>query len=125
MSSSLLSIRFRNLYGNIATGLCLIALGVLRALDPTGPFFLACAVLLLVLAGANLRACLSKSREREDEMSTGDSGRAAAIALWSTLIAFGAACAFGMALEVTVDLAAVCFALVVYGAAFARLERGE
>ena len=130
MNASILSIKLRNIYGNIATGACLIALGMTRAIAPTSSAALGCAALLLVLAGFNLRACLSGSREREDEMSKHNAGNAASFALWSTLIAMAIACAVGMVLGLSVDLAsASCFAIglamVVYGASFAKFEQGE
>lgn len=130
MNSAILSIKYRNLYGNVATGCCLVALGVLKIIALSGPIRLGCAVFLLVLSGINLRACLSRVREREDEMSVYNSGRAAALALWATLIAIGITCVLGMMLNLSVDLSAISclfigFALTVYGISFALLERGE
>ena len=130
MNTAALSIRFRNLYGNIATGCCLIALGIAKASLPGSLAVTGCAVALLLFSGFNLRACLSKSREREDEMSRLNAGRAAASALWFTLIAIGVACAAGMVFDLSVDLASasclvIGLAMVVYGTVFAWLERDE
>ena len=132
MSSVLLSIKSRNLYGNIGLGCCLLALGASRiAAPPSSAAWgcgLVCAVLLLVVAGFTLRSCISASRERDDEMSRQNAGRASTTALWSTLIAIGVACSAGMAFNLTVDLASSAFvviglALVIYGVTFAWLER--
>lgn len=130
MSSTILSIKFRNLYGNIVSGCCLIALGVWRVIAPASPALLGFSILLLVLAGINLWSCLSKSREHEDEMAERDSSHAAAIALWTTLSACGITGAFGVAFGLSVDLASatyvfIGFALVVYGVTFSWLERAE
>ena len=122
------SIKHRNILGNIATGCCLIALGALRLAAPDSLLFPGLSIVLLVLAGFNLWACLSKSREREDEMSAHNSGRASAFALWFTLVGIGASCAFGLVLDAAVDLGSASFlaiglAMATYGIAFAWLER--
>ena len=128
MPSSLLTLKSRNLYGNIGAGMCLLVVGLALALRRDETASLLCAVLLLALAGAALGACLSRRRERADEMSAIHDGQASAFALKTTLIALGVLCCLGIVADITVNLGAACclavgFALTLYGVSFAWLER--
>ena len=128
MSQDVFSIRRSGAFGNIAIGVCLIVLGVARLLNPDGWLTLGAATCLLAFAGLALFVRLSPRRETFDEMAMTHDGMAAGHALRITLIAAGLSCAVSMLTNAKVDLAAaglgfVGFGLLIYGIAFAWLER--
>ena len=128
MSQNVFSIRRSNAFGNMAIGACLIALGVMRLLNPDDWLTLGAAICLLAIAGLALYVCLSPRRETPDEMAVAHDGMAAGHALRITLIVASLGCAVSMFTNAKVDLAGVGLGFVgvslfIYGAAFAWLER--
>ena len=128
MGQGVFSIRRSGAFGNMAIGVSLIALGVTRLLNPDGWLTLGAAICLLAFAGLALFVRLSPRRETPDEMAVTHDGMAAGHALRITLIAAGLSCAVSMLTNAKVDLAAVGlgfvgFGLLMYGIAFAWLER--
>ena len=128
MSQGVFSIKRSGAFGNMAIGVCLIALGVTRLLNPDGWLTLGVAICLLAIAGVALFACLSPRRETPDEMAVAHDGMAAGHALRITLIAAGLGCAASMLTNAKIDLASaglgfVGIGLLTYGIAFAWLER--
>ena len=128
MGQGVFSIRRSGAFGNMAIGVCLIALGVSRVLNPNGWLSLGAAICLLAFAGLGLYVCLSPRRETPDEMAVAHDGMAAGHAFRITLIAAGLGCAASMLTNAKVDLASaglgfVGIGLLVYGIAFAWLER--
>ena len=128
MGQGVFSIRRSGAFGNMAIGVCLIALGVSRLLNPNGWLSLGAAICLLAFAGLGLYVCLSPRRETPDEMAVAHDGMAAGHAFRITLIAAGLGCAASMLTNAKVDLASaglgfVGIGLLVYGIAFAWLER--
>ena len=128
MGQGVFSIRRSGAFGNMAIGVCLIALGVSRLLNPTSWITLAAAVCLLASTGFALFVCLSPRRETPDEMAVAHDGMAAGHALRITLISAGLCCAASMLTNAKVDLAGaglgfVGIGLLTYGIAFAWLER--
>lgn len=128
MGHAVFSVKSRFAYGNVAIGLCLIALGMVRLLNPTSLLVLGAAICLLLVCVASLLANSSSHREMSDEMSVANDGRAAGHALRITLIVTGLLCAASMCTSIKVDLATaglgfVGFGLLVYGIVFGWLER--
>lgn len=128
MSHGFLSVKSRCAYGNVAIGLCLIALGMVRLLNPTSLLVLGAAICLLLVCVASLLANSAPRREMPDEMSEVHDGHAAGHALRITLIVTGLLCAASMCTSIKVDLATtglgfVGFGLLVYGIVFGWLER--
>lgn len=128
MGQGVFSIRRSGAFGNMAIGVCLIALGATRLLNPDGWLTLGTAMCLLAIAGLALYVCLSPRRETPDEMAVAHDGMAAGHALRITLIAADLGCAVSMLTNAKVDLAGaglgfVGIGLLTYGIAFAWLER--
>jgi hypothetical protein len=128
MRSSILSIKWRNAYGNIGSGVCLLVLGLTLFAGAMEYVGLARAIILLVCSGMALYACLSKDRERLDEMAVTDERAAASFAIKAVLVLLGLAACAGLAFGARVDLGAVACvtiggAMVAYGVSFAWLER--
>ena len=128
MSQGVFSIRRSGAFGNMAIGVCLIALGVARLINPNGWLALGAAICLLAFAGLGLCVCLSPRRETPDEMAMTHDGMAAGHALRITLISAGLCCAVSMFTNAKVDLAGaglgfVGIGLLTYGITFAWLER--
>lgn len=128
MRRSILSIKWRNAYGNIGSGVCLLVLGVALFAGTMEDMGLASAMSLLVCSGTALYACLSKNREMLDEMAVADERAAASLAIKAVLALLGLAACAGMALEAQVSLGALACvtiggAMVAYGVSFAWLER--
>ena len=129
MASNILSIRGHNVYGNICVGVCLLASGL--SLNGGGEGFapLLCFLGLLMFAGLSFAACISRHHEPSDEMSIAHDGQAASFALRLTLITIGMLCCLGIVTGATISLDVACcialgFAMLLYGCAFAWLERG-
>lgn len=130
MLKQMLSIRGHNLFGNIATGACLLALSITRPFPTLEGLYVVSAAGLLVLAILSLRSCLSCRHESPDEMSLAHDGQASSHALKITLIVVGTACAGGMVTGAKVDLAmagcaTIGLAMLTYGVSFAILEGGD
>ena len=128
MGQGVFSIRRSGAFGNMAIGVCLIALGVSRLLNPTSWITLAAAVCLLAFAGFALFVCLSPRRETPDEMAVAHDGMAAGHAFRITLIAAGLGCAASMLTNAKLDFASASLGfagigLLVYGITVAWLER--
>ncbi|MDO4537957.1 MAG: hypothetical protein Q4B54_07330 [Coriobacteriales bacterium] len=128
MRGSILSIKWRNAYGNIGSGVCLLVLGLSLFAGTMGYMGLASAVSLLACSGTALYACLSKNREMLDEMAIADEREAASFAIKAALILLGLAACAGLTFGTRVSLDALACvaiggALVAYGVSFAWLER--
>lgn len=128
MRIRLRSISFRNFVGNTLAGVAFVLLGTLRLTGIDGWAEGGTLLALIALTSTSLLANLSGKREREDEMSRFHSGRAANLALWTTLIAVSCACVIGICTKSSVDLTAACYlvtglALATYGISFAALEQ--
>ncbi len=128
MTANVFTIRWRNAYGNIGSGACLLALGVSLVTGAAGVAPLLSAVLLLACAGAALAMEFSNQREELDEMAIADQHTASAFALKATLALLGIACALAMPLGLQVSLSAfacivIGLAMVLQGVSFAWLER--
>ena len=128
MRSSILSIKWRNAYGNIGSGVCLLVLGLVLFAGAMESVGLASAALLLICAGTALYACLSKNRELLDEMAVADEQAAASFAIKAVLVVLGLAACAGLVFGTRVSLGALACvtiggAMVVYGVSFAWLER--
>lgn len=128
MRSPVLSIKWRNAYGNIGSGVCLLALGRALFAGTMEYMGLASAVLLLICSGTALYACFSKNSEILDEMAVADERAAASLAIKAMLALLGLAACAGLAFGTQVSLGALACvtiggAMVAYGASFAWLER--
>ena len=128
MDRSIYSITSRTALGNMLIGFALVGLSASRALNPQGWVTLCAAACLFTLGSLSLFACLSPRREKPDEMSMAHDGLAARHAFHIVLIAVGIVSAASMALGLEVDAATlglgiIGLGLLVYGAAFAWLER--
>ena len=128
MMHELLSIKSRNVFGNIAMGSCLMGLCIALLLNNSSLLAPGAAVCLLLVSVACLFACLYPHREMADEMSVVHDGQAAVHALRITLIALGSACAASIITGARVDFTAaglgfIGFGLFVYGIVFWWLER--
>lgn len=128
MVRDMYSLKSRYAFGNVAIGLCLIALSLARVLDKGSLLALVAAACLLLVTILSLFACLSPRREATDEMYEAHDGQAAGHALRATLIVVGLICAASVVTSVKVDLAAaglgvIGFGLLAYGIVFGWLER--
>lgn len=128
MRNSILSIKWRNAYGNIGSGACLLVLGLTLFAGAMEYVGLTSAVFLLACSGMALYACLSKNREMLDEMAVADERAAASFAIKAVLVLLGLAACAGLAFGTRVNLGALACviiggAMVTYGVSFAWLER--
>ena len=128
MRSSILSIKWRNAYGNIGSGSCLLLLGLVLFTGTMEYVGLASAVFLLICSGTALYACLSKNREMFDEMAAADERAAASLAIKAVLILLGLAACAGLLFGTRASLGALAcvtigVAMLAYGVSFAWLER--
>ncbi|MBR3328660.1 MAG: hypothetical protein IKG22_15205 [Atopobiaceae bacterium] len=128
MTHGIYSIKSHTAFGNMAIGVCLVALSATRIIGPNSWLGLCMAVCLLAFSSLSLFVCLSPRREKPDEMSMAHDGVAAGHALRTTLAVTCLACVAGLITNIRVDAAALClgiigFGLLVYGTTFAWLER--
>ena len=125
-----LTIRGHNLIGNILTGLCALVLGFTWLFDSTGLSVPVAALLLLIFSSHSLLLCLNNKHEVPDEMARAHEGISSSIALKALLLSCALICCIEAIAQQSVPVAPACcicigFGLIVYGMAFASLEREQ